>query len=670
MSSSRVPDYPEFLHRYYRESVLELGRDYPDRKTLVIDYLNLCKFDNEAGKWLLDNPDRELKALKKALIEQDMPESDAGIMPDGNMKDAEIAVRGLLDQIPIHKVGRDQVEKLISVEGRITRIAPKYQKLTRAAFICQRCGDVTSIPQPLDKFMEPFECQNDSCGRRGPFVLVPEESDYEDRQKIAIQDLYESAKPGQPLREVIVVLRNEDLITSLPGMGAQCTITGIVRLHQKPLTSIYNTFIEAVHIEPKETEIDLYISEAEKKEFEELAASSDIMLALVDSTAPEILGYYIIKLALLCATVSGSDNPHFREYIHVILCGDPGTGKSALLRSVRSLVPRAQYSAGKGSSVAGLTVAVVKDELSGSGYTAQAGALVLADRGLMVLDEADKLEKEDFQALNTALEDGFIEVHKGGINQKFNTRCSVIALCNPKNIRFDDYEPLTKQIAIPPDTLSRFDLIFKIQDKPDPGRDKAIALHQAQQWARYEGSGQDQPDVVLSQEKLIKFLQYAKTFTPRTNPEIRETIVNYFLTLRKIDETGTIAATARQNSGIYRLTKSIARLRLSDTCNKDDVEKAIEIHRASLEAFRDPKTGKIDADIVLGSSKSQRETAQAIKGIIKTLQGSNGDKAEYHEIITEALTKGIKEAKVSEYMKELKNQGDILEVSAGYYRVI
>ena len=390
----RSTDYSGFLRTRYIVKVLELGKDYPDRKTLIIDFLDYYKFDNEAGKRLLAHPGKELKELQDALRTFDLPDSDTENLPDGNMTKAEIAIRGLPDTMPFHKIGHEQIDKLISIEGRITQIAKKYQKLTNGAFKCARCGDTNFLPQPDERFIEPFECQSEACGRKNCFKLIPDDSDYEDQQKIGFQDLYESAKPGQPLREIMVLLRGAELIGSIPGMGAQCTVTGMVKLQQKKESSVFEVYLEAIHIEPKETEVDLSISSAEKGEFKELAANGDIMQTLINSTAPDILGHAHIKAALLCAIVSGADNSDFREYIHVILCGDPGTGKSALLKSIRALVPRAQYSAGRGSSVAGLTVALDKDELSGSGYTAKAGALVLADHGLMILDEADKLERK------------------------------------------------------------------------------------------------------------------------------------------------------------------------------------------------------------------------------------------------------------------------------------
>jgi replicative DNA helicase Mcm len=659
--------YGGFLKDRYSLQVLELAKEYPDRKTLIIDYLDIYKFNNDAGKRLINSPDSELEELLYALRKYN--ELYCGD-PDNNMDGAEVAIRGLIDTVPIHNIGKDHIKKLISIEGRISKIAPKYQKLVEGAFKCLRCGDMTFMPQTDDKLIEPFECENDACGRKGALILIPEKSKYEDRQKIAVQDLYESMKAGQPLREIIVVLKGADLIGSIPAMGAQCMVTGIVRLEQKKESSIFYTHLEASHIEPTETEIDSTISGTDKIEFKELAAKDNILEVLINSTAPEILGYDYIKAAQLCTIVSGSANPKpIRENIHMIVCGDPGTAKTAMSKSPRALVPRAQYSAGRGSSVAGLTVAVVKDELSGSGYMAQAGALVLADRGLMVLDEADKLEKEDFQALNTALEEGFIEIHKGGINQKFNTRFSMIALCNPKNIRFDDYEPFTKQIRIPADTLSRFDLVFKVQDKPDPKRDREIAEHIAKQWIKK--TEEDQTDAGrLSQERLSKYLQFAKTFEPEISEDARKAIIEYYLTLRPVNENEAIAATARQLNGLFRLTKSITKLRLSNTCSIVDANKAIWIHKASMEAFIDPTTGKIDIDLISGSSKSQQDRIRQIIEIVKELQGSNGDMAFIDNIVSVGKTKGISIDHVKSDLHHLKNEGDIIEPKQGYYQVI
>jgi replicative DNA helicase Mcm len=159
-SSCRSPEYSRFFKDRYLVEVLEFRKYYPDIKTLNIEYSTLKNFDNEAGQWLIDHPDTELNALKEALGNLDLSEGDMDL-PDDNMSKAEIAIRDLPDTIPIHKIGQDQVNKLISIEGRITRIGTKDQKLTNGAFKCQRCGDINFIPQRVPpRFLRRYTLRN------------------------------------------------------------------------------------------------------------------------------------------------------------------------------------------------------------------------------------------------------------------------------------------------------------------------------------------------------------------------------------------------------------------------------------------------------------------------------------------------------------------------------
>lgn len=661
--------YTEFLNRYYSEDVLELAKEYPDRTTLTIDFTDISKFDLDLSYQFLRHPDKELKKILVALSDLD-PMAD---LQDGKPANADIAIKNLgkADLIPIHQIGHEHDGKLISIEGLISKIEQVHPKVVKAAFKCRYCEELTKIPQTGDLLMEPVQCEN--CERKGQFKLVTEESTLLNQKRMIIQDLNEIAKAGHPLSNIPVFLDGWDLIRSVPGVNTQCTITGILRLQRIKDKSIFNPYLDALHIEPIESAIDFSVSEGDKTEFHEIAEKDDFLQVLTDSTAPAILGYPNVKAGLLCSRVSGSENPNLRDFIHVMLCGDPGTAKSYMLMFILKTSPRAQYSAGNSSTVAGLTAAVVKDESSGTGYTAQMGALPRADRGIIGIDEMDKLPSDKFQDLNTSLEHSFIEIHKSGVHQRFNTRCPVIAVGNPKYTRFNDDQPLSKQITIPGDTLSRFDLIFKIQDKPHSVTDKPIMRHIEDQWGTWEdwkehkNDVQDSPPGGLSLERLGKYLEYAKTFDPRTTPEIRRYIGNYFLTLRLQDPDEAIAVTWRQASGIYRLTKAIAKLRLSNTCTIRDAEMAIQILKESLQALIDPRTGKIDADILIGMGKSQRDRLTQIIMIVQELQGKDG--VHSNDIIARAQEMEIEPNDARNALPQLKSNGDIIEVSKGIYKV-
>jgi replicative DNA helicase Mcm len=607
-------DYERFLRTYYHDELLKIAGSGTGR--LIIDYGAIENHDTEAAEAILTQPDKEIEKIKSALYSIELP------IPDYSSYQCDIAFKNLPEKTPINRIGSRDTSHLLAVEGRINKIGDVKVKLEEAAFKCMRCTHVTHVRQPDDgKYIQPFECENDVCGRKGPFQLINEQSFWKNEKKIELQELYESLRAGQPTNSIIVVFKDTDmsLIETIPAIGAQVVITGILRTVQQKDSNVFKTILEALHIEAVEQDLDPLLTESDKTELQKLAAEPDILKKLVQSTAPSIIGYPEIKLALLMAAVSGNNQKlangaNLRNTIHIAICGDPGTGKTEMVEDIRRKIPRAQYAAGKQTTVAGLTVSAVKDELNGGGFVAQAGALVLADKSIMFLDEADKFEPEDLQALNTVMEKGSFEYHKGGINQTFNARCPIIAVGNPKNIRFDNYgkeDDLITQVDIPQDTLSRFDLIFKIIDIPDAEKDRRIAEHIDSLILDIDTPGRDATSIPISQELMQKYLMYAKTFEPKISEAVAKETTEYYVNLRQSGD-GRIAATARDKYGIIRLTKAITKLRLSNVCTIEDVATAIEIHKASLEAIKD-STGRPDVDLLYGLSKSQRERENIVR---------------------------------------------------------
>jgi len=664
--------YEDFLRAYYHEEILTFANEYPDIKTLEINFSDLLKRDGNEAQALLDDPDTNLKGLTQALREYSIP-------ADVELDDAKVAVFNLPDyeSISVNNIGSEHISKLIRAEGRITKTAPAKTRIIEAAFQCRRCGEFTRIRQPASElFVEPFECDNDVCGRKGPFVHILSKSIKVDEQRIEIQDLYENVKPSHPVRDIISVVRGRELINKVPAIGAQVVATGIVRAIQKKSThGLKNSFdltLEIIHLEAVEPDVDTSLSDLDKKQLRELADRDNIFNLLIDSTAPQILGYREVKIALLAGAVSGPNirfpsGGSMRGYVHIAIVGDPSTGKTQMVDDVRSKIARSQYAAGKQASVAGLTVAAVKDDLSGTGYTAQAGALVLADKGLMVIDEVDKFDKEDLQSLNTVMERGSFEYHKGGINQTFNARCPIFAVGNPKGLRFDEELNLTEQVDIPIDTVSRFDLVIKIQDIPDPERDKKIADH-IDALIGSTTSHEDTVEVPISHEMMCKYLAYAKTFDPIIPHAVMKRTTEYYLELRRMG-VKTPVATARDKYGLIRLTKSLAKLRFASECTLEDAKLAILIHRVSLDAIIDPITGMLDGGILFGMSKSQKDRIKIVREAVKGLS-EKGSTAHFDEIVAIAKVKGLSKEDVSDILHQLKFSGDAIEVSNECYRLV
>ena len=271
---------------------------------------------------------------------------------------------------------------------------------------------------------------------------------------------------------------------------------------------------------------EIEIDPEEEKLILEMSCDPEIYEKIRGSIAPSIYGYDDVKEALALQLVSGfekhlPDGARIRGDIHILLVGDPGIAKSQLLRYMIKISPRGIYTSGKSSTSAGLTATAVKDELGDGRWTIEAGALVLADKGIAAIDEMDKMDNEDKSALHEAMEQQTISVAKAGVMATLKSRCSLLAAANPKLGRFDKYEPIAPQINLTPALMSRFDLIFVLTDDPDTKRDSAIAQHILK--SNYAGELATQiawnPDI--SQEDIDNALMVIK---PVIDPELLQKV--------------------------------------------------------------------------------------------------------------------------------------------------
>jgi replicative DNA helicase Mcm len=295
--------------------------------------------------------------------------------------------------------------------------------------------------------------------------------------------------------------------------------------------------------------------------------------------------------------------------------------------------------------------------------------------------------------MHEAMEQQTISIAKAGIMATLKSRCALLGAANPKFGRFDRYEPIAKQINMPPALLSRFDLIFILTDEPNVNRDTAIAQHILK--AHYAGelsvrknniinSGISSDEItkameviqpVLESEKLRKYIAYTKrNIFPIIQDDARKQLIDFYLGLRKQgeDPNSPVPVTARQLEALIRLAEASARVRLSQVITTDDTTRTIRIVMASLkQVMTDPETGKLDADIVnVGMGKNQRDRIKVLREIIRDLQNEHKGAAPIEEIISKAEESGIKKETVEDMIQKLKSAGEIIEASNDRFRVV
>lgn len=694
MVQSSIQAWEDFFKRYYWENILELAKDYPQIRSLVIQFPDIERFDMELARELLEHPESVMKHANEALSSIDLP-------ADVVFTNIHVRIVKIPERIQIRELRSSNINKFIAVAGLIRKATEVRPKIVNAAFKCQRCGDVTFMPQAEGKFVEPFECQSDACGRKGPFKLLHEQSEFIDAQKLRIQESPDDLRGGEQPQTLDVDV--DDDLAGLVSPGDRVVISGILRSFQRSNREGKSTFFDlvldgiSIDIEDKEFE-DIEISKDDVEEILTLGKDKEVYNKIIGSIAPSIYGYEEVKEAMALQLFSGvakklPDGARIRGDIHILLVGDPGVAKSQLLRYAVKLAPRGIYTSGKSSTSAGLTATAVKDEFGDGRWTLEAGALVLADMGLACVDELDKMEPEDRSSMHEAMEQQTISIAKAGIMATLKSRCALLGAANPKFGRFDRYEPIAKQINMPPALLSRFDLIFILTDEPNVNRDTAIAQHILK--AHYAGelsvrknniinSGISSEEItrameviqpVLESEKLRKYIAYTKrNIFPIIQDDARKQLIDFYLGLRKQgeDPNSPVPVTARQLEALIRLAEASARVRLSQVITTDDTTRTIRIVMASLkQVMTDPETGKLDADIVnVGMGKNQRDRIKVLREIIRDLQNVHKGAAPIEDIISKAEESGIKKETVEDMIQKLKSAGEIIEASNERFRVV
>eukprot|EP00980_Cylindrotheca_fusiformis_P005741 scaffold1194_cov127-Cylindrotheca_fusiformis.AAC.18 len=577
--------------------------------TLQVSYLHLMEAEPVLAVWVADAPRDMFDVLNEAATRHTLM-----LFPHYNSIKTEIHVR--ISHVPImdslRDLRRSHLDCLVKVHGVVTRRSDVYPQMQMAVYRCVGCKTtegpfrVEVLGKNVEDAYKPDECA--ICENGGLFRLDSALSVYRNFQRVNLQETPGSVPPGRVPRTKEVLLTNDLIDIARP--GEEIEVTGVFEhTYDSGLTiksgfPVFSTFITANHVRKREdASSSSNLSENDIREILELSKDNRIGERIVQSIAPSIFGHDNCKMALAMSLFGGvpknvNDKHRIRGDVNVLLLGDPGTAKSQLLKYAEITAPRAVYSTGKGASAVGLTAGVHKDPITRQ-WVLEGGALVLADKGVALIDEFDKMNEQDRTSIHEAMEQQSISVSKAGIVTSLQARCAVIAAANPIGGRYDSSNTLSDNVELTAPILQRFDILCVLQDTVDPVADERLASfvtgsHMAAVPTRDLVNGEaelppstqiDKPGII-DQELLRKYIQYART---NVRPDLRgntfdqEKVASLYVALRRESaNSGGVPICVRHVESIMRMAEAHAKMHLRDFVRDDDMDAAIKM---MLESF-------------------------------------------------------------------------------------
>ncbi len=624
-------DFKSIIAQLSKEQILELGDNIYSKTRRNVQARRMKELIQRLDQEPVKTMEEMNKALWELVVRPDDDQYEDFRLPKFNLVNANIFNRHIREI----NLERDE-ERLVQLKGWLTYVQdPPKERILYARWACSRCGDA------VESIDDPQWCPG--CKKETKFSIIEKRT--EKFQECIITENFEDSSGFPTSLEIIL---SGDL-TGLYSPGDRVSIVALLKSIEEKTkngTILFRRIPEVLYI-TKEDEKNIVISDDDRKAIESFRNHGDILRRLGELYAPTIVGYDYIKQSIILQAAGTPDEIiggiRRRGQIHILLIGDPGLGKSQLLKANTSAAKKSIYVSD--ASAAGLTAAVA--DINGR-KVMQAGVLVLADGGIACIDEMDKMKKEDREGIHTALEQGFISKSKAGLHAHFQSRTSLLAAANPKYGKFEIGEPIADQVSIEIPLLNRFDLIFILIDK---NGSEAYEIEKAKKILSCPTTASKAPDF------LTKYISVASQVHPQLTEEVSTLIAHYYSDVRKKKGESTI--NPRTLESIKRLTLASARLRMDEYTNKEDFEAAKELIDIYLRQF------DYDMDAISGITRSVRDSINWIRNLIG-IHGTIGKE----EIFAAAKNDNLNTRNVERAIEAMYKSGDIFEAGPGRYGVL
>eukprot|EP00127_Corallochytrium_limacisporum_P003633 Clim_evm21s151 gene=Clim_evmTU21s151 len=656
---------PETGEPIFTESLRRAAELKLQRYDLDLSILKRC--DATLYRQLLNYPQEVVPMFDDAVTEEycrlasEEYSADGPITADSLDYVVQVRPYNAGDIKNMRELDPQDINTLVTIKGIVIRCSSVIPDLSSALYKCENCQYEVVVANEAGNIREPEVCDN--CQSQRSMAIVHNRGEFKDKQLIKLQETPEHIPEGQTPHTVQLYTYDELVDSCLPGDRVE--VTGIftassVRItnRQRAVRSVFRTHLDTVHMkvcnaathsandfgleadneevseseaaEAAEAAVAAMASNGEEgaqtldktevrrrvAAFREFSQDPDVVSKLIKGFAPSIWEMEEIKLGLLCQLFGGTNKSFARSGrgkcrgdINILMCGDPGTSKSQLLRYVHKVAPRGIYTSGKGSSSVGLTAYVTRDPDSNE-LVLESGALVLSDGGVCCIDEFDKMNDATRAILHEAMEQQTISIAKAGIICMLNARTSILAAANPTDSKWDPTKSIMENIQLPPTLVSRFDLIYLVIDTISERNDTRLANHII---SLYYGD-EDRNAVrtangqIVDHKFLADYIAFARaTCRPKLTNEASDALVDGYVEMRRAGaNTGTVTATLRQLESLIRISEACAKMRLSRTVDAADVSRAIQlVESALLSAATDPTTGQVDMGLLTSGTRSK-----------------------------------------------------------------